>query len=307
MRSGTGSAGAAQTRITYFRLEHAAISPVGIRQRATEHPTLRPLNGPSEQQSMARHRALPLIARGQAALLLFTATLLLVPGDASAQIGINSTATAPNNRSILDLSDASRGLLLPRMTRAERVAIAAPAPANSLLVYQTDDFVPAPPALPEPKGLWYRDGANWVRVGSGGPAWQLGGNAGTNPTTNFVGTTDAQDLSIRTNGQDRIRIVGAGSNVGFVGVNQPTPQERLEVNGALRQNGTTATAKRRHRCARRLHRQRPGLPRHRLVPAGERLRQQAQGAVVAAVDQLLPVPHQHHQRAGHAAALAHHR
>lgn len=173
---------------------------------------------------------------------LLLGSLVLAMAPASAQIGINSTAVAPNNRSILDLSDASRGLLLPRMTRAERVAIVAPAPANGLLVYQTDDFPNTPPALPEPKGLWYRDGATWVRVGSGGPAWQLGGNAGTNPTTNFVGTTDAQDLSIRTNGLDRMRIVGTGTNVGFVGVNQVTPQERLEVNGALRQNGTTATA-----------------------------------------------------------------
>ncbi len=160
-----------------------------------------------------------------------------------AQIGVNSTAAAPNPRSILDLSDASRGLLLPRMTRAERVAIVAPAPANSLLVYQTDDYVPAPPALPEPKGLWYRDGANWVRIASGGTAWQLGGNAGTNPTTNFIGTTDAQDLSVRTNATERMRLIGAaGSNQGFVGVNQANPQERLEVAGGLRQNGTTATA-----------------------------------------------------------------
>jgi len=159
-----------------------------------------------------------------------------------AQISINNTAIAPNAKSILDLSDASRGLLLPRMTRAERVAIVAPAPANSLLVYQTDDYVPAAPALPEPKGLWYRDGAVWVRVGSGGNVWQLGGNVGTTPATNFIGTTDAQDLSIRTNGTERIRVIGvAGTTQGFVGVNQAAPQERMEVSGALRVNGTTAT------------------------------------------------------------------
>ena len=161
----------------------------------------------------------------------------------SAQIAINATPTAPNSKSILDLVDPARGLLLPRMTRAERVLIVAPAPANSLLVYQTDDFTPAPPALPEPKGLWYRDGANWVRVGTSPAAWQLGGNAGTNPATNFLGTTDAVDLSIRTNGVERIRVLGAaGPAQGFVGINQAAPNERLEVSGAMRVNGTTATA-----------------------------------------------------------------
>ncbi len=172
---------------------------------------------------------------------LLLAVLIWATAPATAQIAINNTAVAPNAKSILDLSDASRGLLLPRMTRAERIAIGAP--ANSLLVYQTDDFVPAAPALPEPKGLWYRDGLLWVRVGSGGPAWQLGGNAGTNPATNYIGTTDAQDFSIRTNGTERIRILGlAGPSQGFVGINQAAPQERLEVSGAMRVNGTTATA-----------------------------------------------------------------
>jgi hypothetical protein len=174
---------------------------------------------------------------------ILLAALVIAGMSASAQIAINTTPTAPNTKAILDLVDPARGLLLPRMTRAERVAIVAPAPANSLLVYQTDDFTPAPPALPEPKGLWYRDGASWVRVGTSPAAWQLGGNAGTNPATNFLGTTDAVDLSIRTNGVERIRVLGAaGPAQGFVGINQAAPNERLEVSGAMRVNGTTATA-----------------------------------------------------------------
>ena len=36
-------------------------------------------------------------------------------------------------------------------------------------------------------------------------AWSLTGNAGTNPTTNFIGTTDAQDWVIKTNNVERIR------------------------------------------------------------------------------------------------------
>ncbi|MBZ4252020.1 hypothetical protein LAJ57_14050, partial [Streptococcus pneumoniae] len=35
--------------------------------------------------------------------------------------------------------------------------------------------------------------------GGGGSGWQLTGNAGTTAGTNFIGTTDAQDLVIKRN------------------------------------------------------------------------------------------------------------
>ncbi len=38
-------------------------------------------------------------------------------------------------------------------------------------------------------------------------AWSLLGNAGSNPATNFLGTTDAQDLVFKTNNTERLRIV----------------------------------------------------------------------------------------------------
>lgn len=40
--------------------------------------------------------------------------------------------------------------------------------------------------------------------------WFTGGNVGTNPTTNFVGTTDAQDLAFRTNNVEHLRLTSAG-------------------------------------------------------------------------------------------------
>ncbi len=42
-------------------------------------------------------------------------------------------------------------------------------------------------------------------------AWQLTGNSGTNPTNNFIGTTDAQDLAFRTQNTERMRILSAGN------------------------------------------------------------------------------------------------
>ena len=40
--------------------------------------------------------------------------------------------------------------------------------------------------------------------------WKLTGNTGTNPTFNFLGTTDNQDVSIRTNNTEKVRITAKG-------------------------------------------------------------------------------------------------
>lgn len=40
----------------------------------------------------------------------------------------------------------------------------------------------------------------WSEVSSSSTGWLLVGNAGTSPGTNFIGTTDAQDLQVQTNG-----------------------------------------------------------------------------------------------------------
>jgi len=41
-------------------------------------------------------------------------------------------------------------------------------------------------------------------------AWMTLGNAGTNATNNFIGTTDNQDLNFSTNGAERMRVLGNG-------------------------------------------------------------------------------------------------
>jgi hypothetical protein len=57
-----------------------------------------------------------------------------------------------------------------------------------------------------------------------GNDWKLTGNAGTTPATNYIGTSDAAGLSIRTNATERIRVTQSG----FVGIGQ-APSYPLDV------------------------------------------------------------------------------
>jgi hypothetical protein len=104
-------------------------------------------------------------------------------------VGIGTTT--PNNSAVLDLTSITKGFLAPRMTQAQRTAIVTP--AIGLFVYQTDN----------PAGFYYYNGATWIYglngTGASAFAWGLTGNAGTNPTNNFVGTTDNQPLYFKSN------------------------------------------------------------------------------------------------------------
>lgn len=77
--------------------------------------------------------------------------------------------------------------------------------------------------------LQVSDGSNWVNVNSNTTEWHLTGNAGTNPTTDFLGTSDPQDLLIKTNGTARITIDKTGP---------VTVGSNLTVNGDMTVNGT---------------------------------------------------------------------
>ncbi|WP_445721540.1 hypothetical protein [Flavobacterium sp.] len=64
----------------------------------------------------------------------FVFTLLFFALSMNGQVGINTTT--PDASSILDITSTTKGILTPRMTTAQKLAIASP--ANGLLVYDTD-------------------------------------------------------------------------------------------------------------------------------------------------------------------------
>lgn len=67
--------------------------------------------------------------------------------------------------------------------------------------------------------------------------WSLLGNAGTNPATDFIGTSDNKVLKIKTNNQVRMYIKTNGD----VGVGTQTPASKLHVNGVITATGGTSS------------------------------------------------------------------
>jgi len=128
-------------------------------------------------------------------------SLLSVFNFAVAQVAINTDASAPNTSAMLDIKSTSMGLLIPRMEATERNNISSP--ATGLIVYVTDN-----------NSFSYYNGTQWVQIEKTGNSWLLDGNSGTNGTE-FIGTTDAQDLIFKTNNAERVRI----KNNGVIGVN----------------------------------------------------------------------------------------
>jgi hypothetical protein len=120
--------------------------------------------------------------------------VLLVKMPATAQnIGINATGASPNTSAILDVSSTSKGLLMPRMTSAQRNAIATP--AEGLKVYDTDT-----------KTFWFYNGTGWVQSATGSAVnfWSLNGTNIFNNNAGNVGiglNTPLAPLHIKNNSE----------------------------------------------------------------------------------------------------------
>jgi hypothetical protein len=123
--------------------------------------------------------------------------------SALAQTGaVGVGTTTPDANAAMDISagtGANKGLLVPRMTEAQRTALTTT--SQGMLVYQTNGTQP---------GFWYFQSGQWLPLGIGSgtsaQSWLRTGNASTTPASNFVGTTDAQDLVLRTNNTEKLRL-----------------------------------------------------------------------------------------------------
>ncbi len=107
------------------------------------------------------------------------------PTTGSAGIG----TLAPNASAALEMNSTSQGLLLPRMTKGQRDAIAAP--ASGLMIYQTNSN----------PGFYYYSGSAWVAVtpssGANKPLSNLSANTAINSSL-LPGVTNTIDLGSAT-------------------------------------------------------------------------------------------------------------
>jgi hypothetical protein len=110
--------------------------------------------------------------------LLLLIHLLALPFFSHTQnVGIGTTTPAASAQ--LDVSSTTKGLLIPRMTAAQRDAIANP--ATGLIIYQTDAA----------SGLYYNSGSSgspsWLMVSTGIPTWVPNVNDIFNSNSGSVG------------------------------------------------------------------------------------------------------------------------
>lgn len=138
--------------------------------------------------------------------------------NTSVAAGITAIDTANwNNHFSGDYNDLSNAPVIP--TVPTNVS-AFTNDAGYLTGYtETDPLYSSSPSA----GITSTDITNWNNQMS--QAWNINGNNGIDPSTNFIGTTDAEDVVIKTNNTEQVRITSSG-NVG-IGTNNPT--FKLEV------------------------------------------------------------------------------
>lgn len=140
---------------------------------------------------------------------IYLSTALLFNVMLFSQVGVGTVAP----EGALDVTSSTNGFIPPRvalLTSLTTPTITNPqggALARGTMVYNTTNgsgFTP---------GYYYWETTptvatnTWVRL-NGGPNtnWSLTGNSGTTAGTNFIGTTDAQDLRFKTQGTDRLNL-----------------------------------------------------------------------------------------------------
>ena len=152
-------------------------------------------------------------------------------------VGINPTGALPNASAGLDVDYTNKGLLIPRVTYAQRISFnPLSAAAQGLTVYQTD-------AGGDGEGFYYNTSTtttpNWVYLSSIGPIGPTGaaGSAGATGPQGNVGATGA------TGPQGNVGATGATGPQGNVGATGATgPQGNVGATGATGPQGNPGVA-----------------------------------------------------------------
>lgn len=143
-------------------------------------------------------------------------------------IGTGTGALASRSIFLSQAGNAGIGTITP----ANKLEITSAA-ANTSGLRFTNLTAASPTVAANGKALSVDANGDVVLMPSASDAWKLLGNAGTVAGTNFLGTTDAQDLVFKTNNLERMRTLASNGNVGIAHtapLSKLTVQERFDGN-----------------------------------------------------------------------------
>ncbi|MEI9946344.1 MAG: hypothetical protein WDN26_19250 [Chitinophagaceae bacterium] len=147
---------------------------------------------------------------------LLLAFLVLATVNTHAQVAIGTPT--PDASAQLDITSTTKGLLIPRMTAAQRTGIGTP--ADGLLVYQTDAT----------KGLYIYINAAWTLMGATASTLKF---SFLSKTSDYTITTNdvANNLVIKNSGNSVVTFTlpsasaaGAGRTVSITSTSTSSPQ-----------------------------------------------------------------------------------
>ena len=124
--------------------------------------------------------------------ILWVIALLLLSNIIQAQVAINHNLAAPHSSAIFDVASTTEGVLIPRMSFAERDAIQSP--ATGLIVFTMDD-----------KRFYVYNGSSWEKVLAGvDGGWAVSGN-------NLISAVSGNVGIGTTNPTAELEVASAGS------------------------------------------------------------------------------------------------
>lgn len=158
-------------------------------------------------------------------IILVLANLLLHPTFSQQSVSINNTGSTANSSAILDVASNDKGMLIPRMTTAQRTGILNSAvglmvfdiSTNSFWYYQTSGWTELQSTTTNP---WQKNGNNIynnnlgnVGVGLVNPGKKLEVKGGIKADSIFIAEGNSGDFLIKNASGDRI-----GFKKGFSGL-----------------------------------------------------------------------------------------
>ncbi len=144
-------------------------------------------------------------------------------------VGIGTSTPAAS--AMLEINASNKGLLIPRVNLLSPTDVATvPTPATGLLVINTNNNMAQ---MPDAAGFYVWTGI-WTKVllkenGNATSGWSTRGNAGTNATDNFIGTTDNTPLVFKINNGFAGKIDTSGSIGLGRGALQNNPPDRYNT------------------------------------------------------------------------------